>query len=98
MTDRDVIQHAVEAVLVAKHWRCDDGHNHKRPEKFTLNRLRMEVNRRHPRNLWSSSEIGCAIWDLIEAGKLKQDKHLRLRIADPYGAHLRKVIEVARHV
>lgn len=83
MTDRLALRAAVLSAAQARMWTCDDGHKHRRPEVFTMNRLKDEVNRRNPRNGWYGAEMACAAFDLIESGELEYDpiKTLSLRVA-----------------
>lgn len=80
MSERSDVQAAARDAARAKLWLCDDGHRHRRPEWFTLNRLRAEMNRRNPGNPWMGSTMGCAIYDLIDSGELEQrNRDLKLR-------------------
>lgn len=75
---------AAVAAIQAKRWTCDDGHKHARPERFTNRRLQQEMNRRSPRNHWSSSEMWLAIHALEQEGALVQHKDWSYSVSDGF--------------
>jgi hypothetical protein len=66
-------------VLRMATWRCNDGHEHPRPETFTHRRLAHEINQRNPGNTWTGATISLGVYRLVDRGELARDDHWVLR-------------------
>lgn len=73
---------AARSVIAAPTWTCSDGHEHPRPETFTLRRLQGEVDGRHRSKRWPGSVIALGIHRLVDDGTLTRDARHRLSVTE----------------